>query len=110
MIEKELIKFAVCAPSGHNSQPWKFKVNPNRIEIHPDFNHTLPNVDPHNRELYISLGCAGENIQVASGHFGYESNWSLQKDANNVKYIAISLNDKGVVNSNRNNLDIPIAK
>ena len=73
---RRLIELGTKAPSGHNSQPWKFKVIDDRIEIHPNFSCSLPEVDPSHRELYISLGCAGENICAAAPAFGYIANWS----------------------------------
>ena len=63
---KELISYAIKAPSGHNTQPWLFRMQPNEIEILPDFGQSLPIVDPMNRELYISLGCAAENLCIAA--------------------------------------------
>lgn len=65
--------YAAKAPSGHNTQPWKFVPAEGGIAIRPDFTYSLPVVDSDNRELYISLGCAAENLMVASGHFGYEA-------------------------------------
>jgi hypothetical protein len=32
-----LVECAVKAPSGHNTQPWKFENSANEIIIHPDF-------------------------------------------------------------------------
>ncbi|PJZ52094.1 Acg family FMN-binding oxidoreductase [Leptospira adleri] len=67
----DLIRYATLAPSGHNSQPWKFSLKENTIRIFPDFNRRLPAVDPDDRELYISLGCALENLLIASEQAGY---------------------------------------
>lgn len=55
-----LVSKAVKAPSGHNTQPWRFRQNESAVEIHPDFDRRLPVVDPHDRELFVSLGCAAE--------------------------------------------------
>ncbi len=33
----------------------------------------LPVVDPDHRELYISLGCALENLMIATGNAGKEN-------------------------------------
>lgn len=33
----KIIKYAVKAPSGHNTQPWKFRIENNSILILPDF-------------------------------------------------------------------------
>ena len=70
---KELIRYATLAPSGHNTQPWKFSIEENSIRIFPDFNRQLPVVDPDHRELYISLGCALENLVIAARYAGYDS-------------------------------------
>ncbi|RHX84171.1 Acg family FMN-binding oxidoreductase [Leptospira stimsonii] len=67
----DLIRYATLAPSGHNSQPWKFSFNENTIRIFPDFSRKLRIVDPDDRELYISLGCALENLVIASEQMGY---------------------------------------
>jgi len=79
-LAKNLISFAVCAPSGHNSQPWKFQVKNNEIIIIPDFTKHLAVVDSTDRELFISLGCALENLQIAALHYGYSSNYVYENE------------------------------
>jgi hypothetical protein len=66
-----MVDYAIKAPSGHNTQPWKFKIHENSIEIIPDRTKALPAVDKNNRELYISIGCALENLCIAAQHLGY---------------------------------------
>ena len=66
-----MMEQAVKAPSGHNTQPWLFRVQKDRIQILPDMSKSLPAVDPDNRELFISLGCAVENLCIAASYFGY---------------------------------------
>ncbi len=68
---RELVRYATLAASGHNTQPWKFTTKENDIEIHPDYARRLPVVDPNDRELWISLGCALENLLVAAYAAGY---------------------------------------
>jgi hypothetical protein len=68
----EIGKYAAQAPSGHNTQPWKFKILENSVEILPDFTDILPAVDADRREFYISLGCAMENFCITAEHFGYD--------------------------------------
>jgi hypothetical protein len=63
---RELVRYATLAANGHNTQPWKFLIHENAIEIHPDYARRLPVVDPHDRELWISLGCALENLIIAA--------------------------------------------
>jgi len=69
-ITKQLIPFAVRAPSGHNTQPWQFSVEQDTIRIHPDLSRRLPVVDPDDHALFISLGCALENLVVAAAQQG----------------------------------------
>ena len=68
---RELVRYATLAASGHNTQPWQFAIKANMIEIHPDLTRHLPAVDPSDRELWISLGCALENLLVAARADGY---------------------------------------
>lgn len=70
---RELVRYATLAASGHNTQPWKFAITDNAIEIHPDYARRVFAVDPHDRELWISLGCALENLLVAARAVGYAS-------------------------------------
>jgi len=67
----KMLEYGIKAPSGHNTQPWKFKVNENSIDVYPNFNKELSVVDGNHRELYISLGCATENICIAANELGY---------------------------------------
>lgn len=66
-----LLQFAVLAPSSHNTQPWRFSIRRDAIRIFADESRWLKVADPSQRELYISLGCALENLLIAARHFGY---------------------------------------
>ena len=51
---KYLIKYAILASSGHNTQPWIFSIaDYNAIEIYAYRTRALPVVDPYDRELTI---------------------------------------------------------
>ncbi|WP_300702627.1 nitroreductase [Bacteroides sp.] len=69
----EIVRLASKAPSGHNTQPWRFRISDDEITILPNYKVALPVVDPDNRELFISLGCAVENLFIASEHLGYKA-------------------------------------
>ncbi len=75
-----LTKYAIKAPSVHNSQPWKFKLEENSITIFPDYERILPVADRDNRELFISLGCALENLIIAAGYFGYHTEIEMRME------------------------------
>ena len=66
-----LLRYAILAPSTKNSQPWAFSVQANRIHLLAEVERGQPIADPDRRELYISLGCALENLLVAAEHFGF---------------------------------------
>ncbi len=57
-----LVRAAILASSAHNTQPWRFRIGPGRIDLFADLNRNLGTFDPLRRELYISLGCALENL------------------------------------------------
>jgi hypothetical protein len=67
-----LLGYAILAPSGHNTQPWLFRVSEGGIEVRADRQHALPVVDPHDRELAISCGAAVGTLEVAARRFGLD--------------------------------------
>lgn len=67
-----LVRFAIRAPSSHNSQPWRFRVAGDTLELRADRSRRLPVVDPDDRELVISCGAALGCIEIALHNFGYE--------------------------------------
>ncbi len=66
-----LLRYVILAPSTHNTQPWRFGVSPNGIEIFADYTRRLPVADRANRELLMSVGAAIMNLRVAAAHFGF---------------------------------------
>ncbi len=58
----DLVRMAVLAPSSHNTQCWRFHVAEKSISIAPDLARRCPAVDPDNHHLFVSLGCAAENM------------------------------------------------
>ncbi len=76
-----LVHSATLAANGHNTQPWKFAIKDNAIEIHPDTSRRLPVVDPSDREMWISLGCALENMLVAARASGYNAEVTYPEQA-----------------------------
>jgi hypothetical protein len=79
---KFLIKYAILASSGHNTQPWKFKIGKNKLEVWADKDRRRRDIDPNDRELFISLGCAIANLEVAAKFFGmmYEKKYNDEKN------------------------------
>lgn len=92
-----MIENAIKAPSGHNTQPWLFKICDSEIDICPDFTKSLPVVDPDNRELFISLGCATENLCIAASHKGYRGDVTIMD--NGVIKIMLSQDSMNMASS-----------
>jgi hypothetical protein len=65
-----VLRAASLAPSVHNTQPWRFRVLPDRIELHPDLDRKLPATDPEERELRLSCGASLFNLRMALQGFG----------------------------------------
>jgi nitroreductase len=65
-----LIGVARRAPSLHNTQPWRFTVSGNAIELHADAGRQLY-VDPDGREMVISCGAALYGLRLAVRSLGY---------------------------------------
>jgi hypothetical protein len=66
----DLIRLATLAPSGHNTQPWRFTPSEAAIRIRPDLSRRTRIVDPDDHHLFVSLGCAAENLLVAAAANG----------------------------------------
>ncbi|MDO9074540.1 MAG: Tat pathway signal protein [Rubrivivax sp.] len=68
-LQHELVRYATLAPSSHNTQCWKFRLAEGGIDILPDLSRRCPAVDPDDHHLFVSLGCAAENlVQAALAH------------------------------------------
>ncbi|WP_233837807.1 Acg family FMN-binding oxidoreductase [Paraburkholderia sp. ZP32-5] len=64
------LRYAVLAPSNHNTQPWSFIVDGDTVEVCADRTRALAVVDPFDRELLIGCGAALFNLRVALRRFG----------------------------------------
>lgn len=87
---RHLVHYATLAANGHNTQPWKFALQGNAIEIYPDYSRELKVVDPNHRELWISLGCALENLLVAARAAGYAAEVVYPDSADVIRVNLIS--------------------
>lgn len=66
----ELIDFARLAPSNQNTQPWRFRVGPSRIDLFLDPERRLAVADDDGREQMLSVGCALEQLLIAAERRG----------------------------------------
>lgn len=84
----ELVRAAVLAANAHNSQPWLFRVEDSRIDLFADRERNIGAVDPYLREMYMSLGCALENLLLAAEANGYGHELALLPDGSNSAHAA----------------------
>jgi iron-sulfur cluster repair protein YtfE (RIC family) len=83
-----LVRYAVQAPSSHNSQPWLFHLDGDTIYLYADRSRALPVVDPDDRALVISCGAALLNLRVAARHFGHQLRFELLPDPGDEDVLA----------------------
>lgn len=87
-LHHELVRYATLAPSSHNTQCWKFRVEENAIL--PDFSRRTPAVDPDDHHLFVSLGCALENMIQAALANGLQSDAGFDAGATNAIRVTLS--------------------
>jgi hypothetical protein len=75
-----LLGAAGAAPSMHNTQPWRFEVNGNVIDVYLDRSRLLPVEDPTGRAARIGVGAAIFNLRVAAAHLGFDGWFGLLPD------------------------------
>ena len=66
-----LVRVAARAPSVHNTQPWRFKICEQAIELYADGSRQL-RTDPVGREMLISCGAALYGLRLAVRSLGHE--------------------------------------
>jgi hypothetical protein len=77
---RDLIRYATLAPSGHNTQPWRFRSRVGHIDILADFSRRTPVVDPDDHHLFIGLGAATENLVLAAAAQGQSGEATFSPD------------------------------
>jgi hypothetical protein len=83
------VGYAVLAPSVHNTQPWRFRVRGDAVELRADRTRALVDLDPCGRELVISCGAALFHLRLALRRFGLRDEAAVFPDAGDPELIAI---------------------
>lgn len=65
------LSFALLAPSGHNSQPWRFKIKDNTADIFWEKERLVMASDEEGRQSFVALGCLITNFSEAVKAYGY---------------------------------------
>jgi hypothetical protein len=82
-----LIATAARAPSVHNSQPWRFRVGTQAVELWSDARRKL-RTDPIGREMLISCGAALFGLRLAVRSLGYQPVVELLPDPAQLRLLA----------------------
>jgi hypothetical protein len=88
-LSTELVRYATLAPSSHNTQCWKFALERDAITILPDLLRRCTAVDPDDHHLFVSLGCAAENLIQAARALGLRGE-ALFDEARSVVRVVLS--------------------
>jgi nitroreductase len=93
---KFFLRYALLAPSSHNSQPWLFHVRHNTLELYADRRRACPVVDPLDRELVISCGSALFHLRCAMKHFACLGPVTIfpDQDPDLVARVALGIQDE----------------
>jgi hypothetical protein len=83
-----LLQYAILAPSSHNTQPWKFYIRGVTLEVWADASRRLPASDVNGRQMFISVGCALENLLLAADYYGWPVTTDLFPDPSETHLVA----------------------
>ena len=76
------------APSVHNTQPWRWRVHPDRLELHAERGRQLTNIDPDGRLLMLSCGAALHHARLALAAEGWTAEVRRLPDPNQPDLLA----------------------
>ncbi len=68
-----VLSLATRAPSIHNTQPWRWRVAADHLELHADPERALPRTDPDARDLLLSCGAALHHAVIALAAHGWQA-------------------------------------
>ncbi|MDQ1748152.1 MAG: hypothetical protein QOD07_2415 [Frankiaceae bacterium] len=83
-----VLECAALAPSVHNTQPWRFDVAGDTIEVRAERDRQLSYLDPTGRQLHVSCGAAIEFAFLAARSIGRECTVRLLPDGGDPDLLA----------------------
>lgn len=84
---KETVQLACRAPSFHNSQPWRWIVGENSLDLHLDSSRVVK-TDLSARQALISCGAVLDHLTVAMAAVGWTANVDRYPNPNDHKHLA----------------------
>lgn len=85
-----LVRYATLSANSRNTQPWRFHIGDGLIDIVPDNSRRTPAVDPNDHHLFVSLGCAAENLAIAAAATGWPGEVQTIPDGDGARYAFAS--------------------
>jgi hypothetical protein len=90
-IGREVVAFALRAPSVHNTQPWRWRVDGPRLDLYADRTRQLSVVDRAGRDLTISCGAALHYAVAGAAAAGWAGDVTPLPDATDPDHLATVL-------------------
>lgn len=94
---KELVEAAALAPSGGNTQPWKWLSRKGSLFLFHDEQASASWIDFKNSASHIALGAAIENLKIKAEAGGIKANYVLFPNGEQGKLVAVFSFDKADV-------------
>ncbi|WP_134739338.1 nitroreductase family protein [Nocardioides sp. 503] len=85
---RRVVELACGAPSVHNTQPWRWRVDGDRIELYADRARQLAVADPSGRNLLVSCGAALHQARVAAAALGMPAEVVLLPEPHDPDHLA----------------------
>jgi nitroreductase len=85
----ETLDLARLAPSIHNSQPWRWRLEPGAVRLYADLRRWLPVTDQDGRDLMLSCGAALHHLRVALAAYGIAATVHRMPDPDEPDLLAV---------------------
>ena len=85
---RTVMGLASRAPSVHNTQPWRWRLDAASVRLYSDESRQLPNTDPDGRDLILSCGAALHHCVVALAAVGWRSKVTRLPNPTDPRHLA----------------------
>lgn len=85
---RDIVRQATAAPSIHNTQPWRFRLGADRLDLFADRSRAVQVVDSTGRQLILSCGAALEHAVLAARAAGAEVEVTMVPDPADPDHLA----------------------
>ncbi|WP_067537082.1 Acg family FMN-binding oxidoreductase [Nocardia crassostreae] len=82
------LRRAARAPSVHNTQPWRWVLAADKLQLHTDPDRLLASADPNGRQMIISCGAMLHHARTVFGALGWHTDTVRVPDPAHPEYLA----------------------